>query len=61
MKRKIIPKHPYKTHGHYVIYHAVKRMNQRCISKGQLGYNLVRKPVFKSWIGVDQYNRLFLY
>lgn len=59
MKRKIIPKHPYKTHGHYVTYHAVKRMNQRCISKGQLGYNLVGKPVFKSRIGVDQCNRLF--
>ena len=33
MRRKIIPKHPYYTHGHYVTKHAIFDMNKRNKSK----------------------------
>lgn len=48
MKRKIIPKKAYNTSGYYVTNHAVKRMNERQVSKGELGYNLRHKPRFKT-------------
>ncbi len=59
MKRKIIPKHPYRTHGHYVTKHAVQDMNKRNISKGELGYNLTKKPVYKSKPAFDNLRRVF--
>ena len=57
--KKIIPKRPYRTRGHYVTKHAVFDMNKRNISKGELGYNLSKKPVYKSKPMFDLLNRLF--
>ncbi len=57
--KKIIPKRPYRTRGHYVTKHAVFDMNKRNISKGELGYNLSKKPVYKSKPMFDLFNRLF--
>ena len=59
MRRKIIPNHPYYTHGHYVTKHAIFDMNKRNISKGELGYNLSKKPVYKSKPIFDLLKRLF--
>ena len=59
MRRKIIPKHPYYTHGHYVTKHAIFDMNKCNISKGELGYNLSKKPVYKSKPIFDLLKRLF--
>lgn len=59
MRKKIIPKKPYKTHGHNVTIHAVYDMNKRNISKGELGYNLSKKPVYKSKPKFDLFKRLF--
>lgn len=56
MKRKIIPKKPYNTSGYYVTNHAVKRMNERQVSKGELGYNLRHKPRFKTSVTNDYGN-----
>lgn len=53
MKWKIIPKKPYNTSGYYVTNHAVKRMNERKVSKGELGYNLRHKPRFKTSLTMD--------
>lgn len=44
-KDRAIPKEPYKVKDYYVTAHAIKRMNERRISKGQLYYNLTRKPL----------------
>ena len=37
MRKKIIPKKPYNTSGYHVTDHAVKRMKERNVSKGELG------------------------
>lgn len=57
MRKKIIPKKPYKTHGHYVTAHAVYDMNKRDISKGELGYNLRKRPVLKTSVKKDSKGR----
>lgn len=59
MKKKIIPKKPYKTRGYFVTPHAIFDMNLRNISKGQLGYNLSKKPLLKTKKDYDKEGRLF--
>lgn len=57
MSRKIYPKRPYKTYGYYVTPHSIQRMNQRRISKGELGENLRKKPRYKSKVSYDTLKR----
>lgn len=37
MKKKIIPKKPYRTNGYFVTRHATYDMQKRDISKGGIG------------------------
>lgn len=59
VRRRVFPKSPYFTHGHYVTKHAIYDMNKRFISKGELGYNLSKKPIYKSKPQFDLLHRLF--
>ena len=52
-----IPKEPYKVRDYYVNKHAIKRMNERKITKGELYYNLTRKPLTLSRIKYDDKGR----
>ena len=54
---RTIPKMPYKVRDYYVTVHAVKRMNERRISKGQLYYNLTRKPLEVTKVKFDEEGR----
>lgn len=54
-RKKIIPKKPYNTSGYYVTRHAVKRMQEREISKGELGINLRRKPRYRTDTHFDKF------
>ena len=56
-KERTIPKEPYKVRNYYVTAHAVKRMNERRISKGQLYYNLTRKPLEVTKVKFDKEGR----
>lgn len=56
-KERTIPQAPYKVRDYYVTVHAVKRMNERRISKGQLYYNLTRKPLEVTAIRFDKEGR----
>jgi hypothetical protein len=53
VKDNHIPKEPYKVRDYYVNFHAVKRMNERKISKGELYYNLTRKPIALTEVKYD--------
>jgi len=53
-RKKIIPKKPYNTSGYYVTSHAVRRMQERKISKGELGINLRKKPRYRTAIHVNE-------
>jgi hypothetical protein len=61
MKRKTkdrtIPKTAYKVKTYYVNSHAVLRMQERKITKGELYYNLTRKPIKVTKIKVDEKGR----
>lgn len=57
MKRKIIPKKPYHTSGYYVTKHATYDMQKREITKGELGYNLRKKPLLKTETKKDIFGR----
>jgi hypothetical protein len=56
-RERTIPKVPYKVRDYYVTVHAVKRMNERRISKGQLYYNLTRKPLEVTKVTFDKDGR----
>ena len=56
-KERIVPKEPYKVKDYYITVHAVKRMNERHISKGQLYYNLTRKPLEVTKVKYDSNGR----
>lgn len=61
-KDRSYPKEPYKVKKYYVTSHAVQQMNGRKISKGNLYYNLTRKPLAVSnvkydYLGRPSYNR----
>lgn len=56
-RERTIPREPYKVRNYYVTVHAVKRMNERHISKGQLYYNLTRKPLEVTKIKFDKEGR----
>lgn len=57
MRRKIIPKKPYNTNGYHVTKHATYDMQKRDISKGELGYNLRKKPLLKTETKKDIFAR----
>ena len=57
VKDNRIPKEPYKVRDYYVNKHAIKRMNERKISKGELYYNLTRKPLTLSKVKYDDKGR----
>jgi predicted HicB family RNase H-like nuclease len=53
-----IPKKPYDVKvAFHVTKHAVKRMNERGITKGQLQYNLTEKPLYLSDYKLDDKGR----
>ena len=52
-----IPKKPYWVWFHKLTSHAVKRMNERKITKGEVYTNLTTKPIHKSKIKWDNENR----
>lgn len=54
---KHYPKKPYKVKRYYVTHHAVVRMNERKITKGELHYNLTRPPVHISKTKFDDCGR----
>ena len=56
-RERTVPQTPYKVRDYYVTDHAVKRMNERCISKGQLYYNLTRKPLEVTKVKFDNEGR----
>lgn len=56
-KERTVPKEPYKVKGYYITAHAIKRMNERRISKGQLYYNLTRKPLEITKVKYDNNGR----
>ena len=56
MRKKIIPKKPYNTSGYHVTDHAVKRMKERNVSKGELGHNLRHRPRFKTSVTMNYGN-----
>ncbi|MBR2970397.1 MAG: hypothetical protein IKC48_01195 [Clostridia bacterium] len=56
-KDRTIPKEPYKVRKYFVVAHAIKRMNERKISKGELYYNLTRKPLAVTKVKIDKYGR----
>lgn len=56
-KERTVPKEPYKVKNYYVTVHAVKRMNERHISKGQLYYNLTRKSLEVTKVKYDNQSR----
>ena len=56
-KERTIPRVPYKVRNHYVTAHAVRRMSERRISKGQLYYNLTRKPLEITKVTLDSEGR----
>ena len=56
-KERCIPKEPYKVKKYYVTQHAINRMNERKISKGELYYNLTRKPLTITKVKIDKNNR----
>lgn len=58
-KKKIVPRKTYKTHGWFVTDHAVKDMNTRMVSKGELSYNLITKPLYMLPVLLDSKNRHF--
>jgi hypothetical protein len=45
MTRKYYPRKPYEVNHYKVGYHAIKRMRLRLVSKGEVGYNLRKKPL----------------
>lgn len=45
MAKKYYPRKPYEVNHYKVGYHAIKRMKQRGVGKGDLGYNLHKKPI----------------
>lgn len=57
MKWKIIPNKLYHTSGYYVTKHATHDMQKRDISKGELGYNLRKKPLLKTETKRDFFGR----
>lgn len=54
---KFIPKKPYWAYNHFVSQHAVYDMNLRLIPKGDVGYNLRKKPLLISQVKVDSIGR----
>lgn len=61
-KDRSYPKEPYKVKKYYVTGHAIQQMNGRKISKGNLYYNLTRKPLVVTkvkydFLGRPSYNR----
>lgn len=56
-KDKTIPKKPYWVGWHKITEHAVKRMNEREITKGDVHENLTTKPIHKSKIKWDEKRR----
>ena len=61
MKRKskdrTIPKESYKVRNFQVTPHAVERMQERNISKGELYFNLTRKPIQQTKVKIDAKGR----
>ena len=57
IKEQRFPKEPYKVKKYYVTQHAVQRMNDRKISKGNLYYNLTRKPLSITNVKFDSFGR----
>jgi hypothetical protein len=45
MTKKYYPRKPYVVNHYKVSKHAIIRMKQRKVGKGDLGYNLCKKPV----------------
>lgn len=56
-KDKTIPKKPYWVGWHKITEHAVKRMNEREITKGDVHENLTTKPIHKSKWRLDKQGR----
>lgn len=56
-KDNAIPKSEYKDGKYSVTIHAVDRMNSRRITKGMLHVNLHTKPIFKTSVQYDTFNR----
>lgn len=52
-----LPKSSYKDGKYTVTSHAVKRMNERKISKGEVHTNLHTKPIKKSTVKYDKFGR----
>ena len=56
-KERKIPQEAYKVKNYFVTPHAVQRMNERKITKGDLYYNLTRKPLDITKTKVDAMGR----
>lgn len=56
-KDRTIPTKPYWVRWHWITMHAVKRMNERKITKGEVHENLTTKPIHKSKIKWDEKRR----
>jgi hypothetical protein len=55
--KRYYPTRPYKVNGYMVGKHAIERMKFRCISKGELGYNLRKKPLQITDVRIDAKGR----
>lgn len=56
-KDRTIPQESYKVRNFQVTSHAVERMQERNISKGELYFNLTRKPILETKIKIDSKGR----
>lgn len=56
-KDRTIPKESYKVRQFQIIPHTVQRMQERNISKGELYFNLTRKPIQQTKVKIDSQGR----